>query len=76
MKRLTQDTPATFLHGVTGQEIDIGELAAGTLVRNIRTTVAWDGEVVTAFHASTDGGRAWYLQRVWGVIKTEEVVAP
>ena len=65
---LAKDTYATGIHGVTGQEIDEGELEAGTPVRAIRvhTEGPTEAETCYRFEASTNEGRTWYTQETYG----------
>lgn len=69
--KLTKITLATWIHGITGQEIDEGLLPVGALVKNIVTTELVDGGVQTDFLASTDRGATWYAQRAWSALDTE-----
>lgn len=67
---LARDTYSTGLHGVTGRPTEEGTLAAGTLVRDVRTFVdQHDLATATEFSASTDGGKTWYRQRAEGRIE-------
>jgi hypothetical protein len=65
---LAEDTYAIGIHGVTGQQIDEGDLCIGTPVRNVRVERdgPTDAETVYRFEASTDGGRTWYTQETYG----------
>lgn len=71
---LTNDTHATGIHGITGQETESGDLAAGTLVCNVREGVYCDAfgnsGIVTRYDASTDGGETWFAQKTYGRVET------
>jgi len=67
---LAKDTYATGVHGITGQELEEGWLAAGTLVRRVSVSDTLDGPV-TRYEASTDNGGAWYKQITHDAIETE-----
>ena len=71
---LTHDTHATGIHGITGQETESGDLAAGTLVRDVREGVYEDAfgnsGIVTRYDASTDGGETWFSQKTYGRVET------
>lgn len=56
---LTKAVDATWLHGVTGQDLGTVSLPVGTLARSCESTRTEDG-VSTRFQASEDGGETWY----------------
>jgi hypothetical protein len=79
LNRLARTTWVAVVHGVTGQVLEEGVLAAGTIVRDVRESreVGGDGslETVTRFLASTDGGETWYEHRTFGRLRTNEVTS-
>lgn len=70
-KRLRADTWAMGVHGITGQDVEEGELAAGTLVRNVTYQHTQEGRQAVRFEASSDGGVSWYPQRSYGTLALE-----
>ena len=64
---LARDTYVFGIHGITGQQIDEGYLAAGTPIKNIRVweDAPADRETAYRFEACTDGA-GWYTQETYG----------
>lgn len=67
---LAHDVFSTTIHGTTGQLLDEGTLAAGTLVRHVRAEEREDG-TETRFQASTDGGQTWFEQVTFDRVTVE-----
>ena len=67
IKKLARDTYAVGSYELGSAT---GYLAAGTLVRAVKSTRSTSedglaGDVITTFQASTDGGVTWYDQRAY-----------
>lgn len=60
---LTQTIDATFVHGVTGRDVEEQKIQPGTLVRNVVERERLDG-VETTFQLSDSQG-AWYNYRTF-----------
>ena len=60
---LVKEICSVGIHGVTGQQVEEGDLQPGTLIKNVRVHEDGYESTIYRFDASTDGGKLWYTQQ-------------